>query len=420
MKKISAADRKKLKNLQSRMTEQEAKFSAAIDKYNGIVEAAYLELMIASQEYYQQVNGVEQFIDGNWWAMAEVVNDVDEGWEESKQGIAHQKWMDAWQWDDISSGSFKAERPVKVVPPDPPLSVIIAGLPLDPSEVREVEMKVEAPVVEPEKPSTDLTNQIRSSTILKDWKRIADWAAANVPTGSFRLAAGVSQEQIDAAEAILGFALPDDVRESYRAHDGSDDSDFPYIGALSPLEVVARDFAQRRSWPEDGWGTPDEIEGPIRPVWWDTSRVQVTDDSSGSGLTIDLDPAQGGTPGQVIHFDHERGPIQVLAASWGELLRIIADDAEAGNYSYKDGSPWQRQKLEAETPAKRYFEFKEGASSKFWEVVHEGNAMTTRYGKIGTNGQSTTKSYDSPEKAVAETAKIVAKKIKEGYVEKKL
>jgi len=68
--------------------------------------------------------------------------------------------------------------------------------------------------------------------------------------------------------------------------------------------------------------------------------------------------------------------------------------------------------------AKRYFEFVEGTSNKFWEVFHEGSEMTTRYGKIGTDGRSTTKTYDSPEKATEETEKIIAKKIKEGYVEK--
>ncbi|WP_254054118.1 WGR domain-containing protein [Singulisphaera sp. GP187] len=59
-----------------------------------------------------------------------------------------------------------------------------------------------------------------------------------------------------------------------------------------------------------------------------------------------------------------------------------------------------------------------GTSSKFWEVSQEGSDMTTRYGKIGTKGQSTTKSFDNPEKAIAETAKMIAKKVKEGYVEK--
>ena len=40
---------------------------------------------------------------------------------------------------------------------------------------------------------------------------------------------------------------------------------------------------------------------------------------------------------------------------------------------------------------KQYFEFKEGTSSKFWEISLEGTNLTTRYGKIGTDGQSTEK-----------------------------
>jgi predicted DNA-binding WGR domain protein len=76
--------------------------------------------------------------------------------------------------------------------------------------------------------------------------------------------------------------------------------------------------------------------------------------------------------------------------------------------------------LDDDQPAKRYFEFTDEKSSKFWEVSHQGSDMTTRWGKIGTGGQSKTKSFASPEKAAAETAKIIATKVKEGYVEQEL
>ena len=46
--------------------------------------------------------------------------------------------------------------------------------------------------------------------------------------------------------------------------------------------------------------------------------------------------------------------------------------------------------------------------------------MTTRFGKISVKGQSKTKAFASPEKAASETAKIIAQKIKEGCVEKKV
>jgi predicted DNA-binding WGR domain protein len=66
----------------------------------------------------------------------------------------------------------------------------------------------------------------------------------------------------------------------------------------------------------------------------------------------------------------------------------------------------------------RYFEFVDGSSSKFWEISLDGTSFTTRYGRIGTDGQSSLKEYDSAAKAKAEHDKLVAEKTKKGYVEK--
>ena len=67
---------------------------------------------------------------------------------------------------------------------------------------------------------------------------------------------------------------------------------------------------------------------------------------------------------------------------------------------------------------KRYFEFVEGTSSKFWEITTKGNDVTTRYGKIGTDGRSTTKSFDDTTSAKAFAEKIIGEKTKSGYTEK--
>jgi len=66
----------------------------------------------------------------------------------------------------------------------------------------------------------------------------------------------------------------------------------------------------------------------------------------------------------------------------------------------------------------RYFEFVDGSSSKFWEITRDGMAFTTRYGKIGTDGQISMKEYDSDDKAQREYDKVVAEKTKKGYLEK--
>lgn len=65
---------------------------------------------------------------------------------------------------------------------------------------------------------------------------------------------------------------------------------------------------------------------------------------------------------------------------------------------------------------KQYFELKDEKSSKFWEVVLEGTNINTRYGKIGSNGTSNTKEYDSAEKAEQEILKLINSKISKGYI----
>jgi predicted DNA-binding WGR domain protein len=68
----------------------------------------------------------------------------------------------------------------------------------------------------------------------------------------------------------------------------------------------------------------------------------------------------------------------------------------------------------------RYFEFVGGTSSKFWEVSQSGNEMTTRWGRIGTAGQSKTKPFADAAAAAKQVAKLIAEKTGEGYVQKNL
>jgi len=62
-----------------------------------------------------------------------------------------------------------------------------------------------------------------------------------------------------------------------------------------------------------------------------------------------------------------------------------------------------------------YLEFTEGSSNKFWEIQKNGGKITTRYGKIGTDGSSTTKDYGS--KVDHEYDKLIQSKKKKGYTE---
>jgi predicted DNA-binding WGR domain protein len=71
----------------------------------------------------------------------------------------------------------------------------------------------------------------------------------------------------------------------------------------------------------------------------------------------------------------------------------------------------------ASAPIVRYFEFIGGSSRKFWEVAVQGNSFTVRFGRIGTAGQSQTKTFADEAKAKREAEGLIAEKLKKGYTE---
>lgn len=66
-----------------------------------------------------------------------------------------------------------------------------------------------------------------------------------------------------------------------------------------------------------------------------------------------------------------------------------------------------------------YLELSEdgGGSHKFYEVIIEGTDVTIRYGRIGTDGTKSTKSYASPEAAKKDAQKKIRSKKSKGYEE---
>jgi predicted DNA-binding WGR domain protein len=68
-------------------------------------------------------------------------------------------------------------------------------------------------------------------------------------------------------------------------------------------------------------------------------------------------------------------------------------------------------------PTARRFEFREGKSSKFWEIAVNGHEHTVRFGRIGSNGQSQTKSFPSASAAQNDADRLIAEKKRKGYRE---
>ena len=66
---------------------------------------------------------------------------------------------------------------------------------------------------------------------------------------------------------------------------------------------------------------------------------------------------------------------------------------------------------------KRRFEFVRGTSSKFWDVSVANCTVTICFGRIGTAGQSQTKEFASPAAAQQHADKMIAEKVRKGYLE---
>jgi predicted DNA-binding WGR domain protein len=66
---------------------------------------------------------------------------------------------------------------------------------------------------------------------------------------------------------------------------------------------------------------------------------------------------------------------------------------------------------------KRELVYMDAKSSKFWNIELAGNAYTVNYGRIGTDGQTLTKSFSDEAGAKKEVEKLIKEKLGKGYVD---
>ncbi len=222
------------------------------------------------------------------------------------------------------------------------------------------------------------------------------------------LAQGATDVAIAAAEKDLGQSLPDDVKAFYRRHDGAEDEEAIEGRELLSLERMVgewkiwKDLYDKGTFETNDHGEPGE---GVQKRWYIPQWIPVTYDGSGNHHVIDLAPAQGGVPGQVLSFWHDEAARTVAGR---DLLSWLAD-ATWG--SEDDDEDDEDDSLEGF----RRFEVDE----KFWAIRldEDGQSFTVKFGKIGTEGQEKEKSFGDPATAKKEYDKLIAEKTKKGYVE---
>jgi cell wall assembly regulator SMI1 len=179
-------------------------------------------------------------------------------------------------------------------------------------------------------------------TVRASWQRIDAWIQQFAPSqADTYFYPGVSQEQIAHVEAALGLELPEDVKESYRIHNGGKS----ILGWETFDSIEAFDesgYSQLLQ--EPGWvsKTPQWVQQgkklPVEPVWRHPSWLDFTTNGAGDTLCIDLSPTAEGTYGQILDWGHETGVTKVLFSSFRELLSVFALHLEAGIYGPHGGA----------------------------------------------------------------------------------
>lgn len=147
-----------------------------------------------------------------------------------------------------------------------------------------------------------------------------------------------TEQQLQEAEAELGFALPADLRELYQVWNGEREGGFGLFFGL-PFLPLADMMAEWRIWA----GLEEEyaLEGGHYsvPAGWIKERyinrywLPISKDWGGNHLGLDLDPDEQGRMGQVINFGRDEEVKYVVALSLRHMLQFIRDVAKEKNYS---------------------------------------------------------------------------------------
>ena len=208
-----------------------------------------------------------------------------------------------------------------------------------------------------------MMNEVKSA-----WQRIEAWLNANAKEMADILPKKVTKKAIAEAETAFGFAISDDLRESYSVHDGADSAEidlrlFPYLHvgkkwtvdeafrlmSLDQILFTWKLFKERIDRKEFAKKKPKTDDG-IENVWWSENWIPVAKlfISSAVYLCVDMKPTSVGTPGQVILVWENMPERTILAASWGEYLTGLAERMEQGKYQFKSSTALTHVSTQAE------------------------------------------------------------------------
>jgi len=198
-----------------------------------------------------------------------------------------------------------------------------------------------------------MNNEVMQS-MANIWKRIeiqlrieADFERLSYVDALADFQPSATEEEIQLAEAALGVVFPEDVKASYRIHNGRMVIGGPdqCLQRLCSLQEIVSLWEMMKPYASgaqgkiaDDWLSWDGQPIRVRVEHWNVKWIPLLESDGGDLVCLDLAPTPHGQLGQIIDSVAENGVNhRWLAPSWHAFLSTFADDLEAGEYCYEEG-----------------------------------------------------------------------------------
>jgi cell wall assembly regulator SMI1 len=205
------------------------------------------------------------------------------------------------------------------------------------------------------------------------WTKIESWLGENAPHILNTLQPGATETEISELEARLSICFPEEVRASYRIHNGQSDEDgsfssFLYRYELLPLESIYRAWEINQEINQQmqiRMAHEEDIDGQtsgdaLNPLW-----IPLATDISGDHYCLDLSPDPKDGLGQIIKLDYEQDAYPVMSPSFHMWMGQFADALESGEYVFSE----EYGVISAEELAEYESE------DTFWEIHHSAPSV---------------------------------------------
>lgn len=180
------------------------------------------------------------------------------------------------------------------------------------------------------------------------WRRIEDWLTEHAPESLAQLGSPVTADDLALAGRVVG-DLPPEYVALLRIHDGVDSAQYGTgIFGGFVLRSLAGALADRDSWRQAyddlrrDYDIDASMQAPagVRQAWWHAGwlPVAVNADDPRTTVFLDLDPAPGGTRGQLVRHVVENDALVLICGGVGAWLEQIAATLEGGGVTVaRDG-----------------------------------------------------------------------------------